>query len=94
MLVSPAHTLCIDLIGETLIHAGNLINGATVAQVEVDTIDYWHIELESHDLLVANNLAAESYLEMANRGFFAGGARPPPDKSARRSLTTTSAGRL
>ena len=71
LFVSPAHTLCIDLVGETLIHAGNLLNGASVAQIEVDSIEYWHIELDSHDLLVANNLAAESYLEMANRAFFA-----------------------
>jgi len=71
LLVSPAHTICVDLIGEMLVHAGNLVNGATIAQIEVDEIDYWHVELESHDLLVANNLASESYLAMANRGFFA-----------------------
>jgi hypothetical protein len=71
LYVSPAHTICIDILGETLIHAGNLVNGASIAQVEVDTIDYWHVELESHDLLLANNLPAESYLEMGNREFFA-----------------------
>ena len=73
LLVSPAHTICVDLFGETLVHAAHLVNGASIVQVEVDEIDYWHVELESHDLLVANNLAAESYMEMANRAFFAEG---------------------
>ncbi len=73
LLVSPAHTICVDLFGETLVHAAHLVNGASIVQVEVDEIDYWHVELESHDLLVANNLAAESYMEMANRAFFVEG---------------------
>ena len=78
LLVSPAHTICVDLLGETLVHAAHLVNGASIAQIEVDEIDYWHVELESHDLLVANNLAAESYIEMANRAFFVeGGATLP-----------------
>ena len=73
LLVSPAHTICVDLFGEMLVHAGNIVNGASIAQIEVDEIEYWHVELESHELLVANNLPAESYLEMANRDFFAEG---------------------
>ncbi len=73
LLVSPTHTICVDLFGEALIHAGNIVNGASIAQVKMDEVEYWHVELEIHDLLIANNLASESYLEMANRGFFAEG---------------------
>jgi hypothetical protein len=38
--------------------------------VEVEKISYWHVELDSHDILVANNLPAESYIATGNRGFF------------------------
>jgi len=37
---------------------------------EVDEISDWHVELDSHDVLLANNLPAESYLAMTNRGAF------------------------
>jgi hypothetical protein len=70
LYVSTGHSICVDLCGEVLIPVGNLINGATIAQIEVDEVSYWHVELDSHDILIANNLPAESYLAMGNRGFF------------------------
>jgi Hint domain len=70
LYVSSGHSICIDLCGEVLIPAGLLVNGATIVEVEVEEISYWHVELDSHDILIANNLPAESYLAMANRGFF------------------------
>jgi hypothetical protein len=70
LYVSTGHSICVDLFGEVLVPASNLINGATIAQVDVEEISYWHVELDSHDILIANNLPAESYMEMANRGFF------------------------
>ncbi|MBV8104522.1 MAG: Hint domain-containing protein [Hyphomicrobiales bacterium] len=71
LYVSSGHSICIDLCGEVLIPAGLLVNGTTVAPVEVEEISYWHVELDSHDILIANNLPAESYLAMGNRTFFA-----------------------
>ena len=53
-----------------LIPVGHLVNGGTIAEIDTDAISYWHVELESHDILIANNLPAESYLAMANRGGF------------------------
>jgi hypothetical protein len=70
LLLSDAHAVCMDLCGEVLIPVGCLINGATIARVEVDRVSYWHVELDSHDILIANNLLAESYMEMSNRAFF------------------------
>ncbi len=70
LYLSAGHSICVDLMGEVFIPVGYLINGATIAEVEVDTISYWHVELDSHDVLIANNLPAESYLAMGNRGFF------------------------
>src|SRR5271166_1872997 len=76
LYVSTGHSICVDLCGEVLIPASNLVNGATIAQVEVETISYWHVELDSHDILLANNLPAESYFAHGNRAFFeeAGGS--------------------
>ena len=71
LLVSPGHAICVDVGGETLIPAGALIDGGAVAQVEVAHVTYWHVELASHDVILAENLACESYLDMGNRSFFA-----------------------
>ncbi len=71
LYVSPGHAICVDLTDEVLIPAGALINGATIQQAKVEEITYWHVELDSHDILLAENLPAESYLEMGNRNFFA-----------------------
>ena len=70
LLVSLGHAICVDVCGEVLIPAGALIDGTNVHQVEVDEVTYWHVELDSHDILLAENLPAESYLEMGNRAFF------------------------
>ncbi len=70
LLLSDAHAVCMDLCGEVLIPVGILVNGATIARVEVDRVSYWHVELDSHDILIANNLPAESYMDMDNRAFF------------------------
>ena len=68
--VSPGHGICVDVLGEVLIPASALVDGRIITQVAVDTVTYWHVELETHDLILAENLACESYLDMGNRGFF------------------------
>ena len=70
LYLSAGHSVCVDLLGEILIPVGHLINGGTIAEIDTDAISYWHVELDSHDILIANNLPAESYLAMANRGAF------------------------
>jgi hypothetical protein len=74
LYVSAPHSVCVDLCGETLIPVEYLVNGATIARCEVDEITYWHVELDSHDIIFANGLRAESYLAMGNRGAFDGEA--------------------
>ena len=69
LVVSPGHSIAVDVLGEVLIPASSLINGTTIRQESVERVTYWHVELESHDLLVAENLPTESYLEMNTGGF-------------------------
>lgn len=66
--LSPAHAVYIDGV---LIPVGHLVNGATIVQEEVATIRYFHVELDSHDVLVAEGLPCESYLDDGNRSTFA-----------------------
>ena len=70
LLVSPGHAICFDVLGEVLVMASALVNDATITQEDVETVTYWHVELDSHDILIANNQPAESYLDVGTRAFF------------------------
>ena len=59
-----------DHEGGVLVPIMYLINGTTIARVPVDTITYWHVELATHDILLAEGLPAESYLDRGDRPFF------------------------
>jgi hypothetical protein len=68
LLLSPDHAVA---VAGTLIPIRYLINDATIIQQAVDSITYWHIELVTHALLLAEGLPAESYLDTGNRAAFA-----------------------
>ena len=62
--------------GETfLVPVRHLLNGTTIAQMPSASVTYWHVELVSHDVIVAEGLAAETYLDTGNRADFANGGR-------------------
>ena len=67
LFVSPEHAIC---VAGQLVRANLLLNDATIRQMPVPSVEYWHVELESHDVLVSEGLAAESYLELGNRQSF------------------------
>ncbi len=71
LCVSPGHNLLVD---DVLIPAIALVNGATIVQETWEKVTYWHVELDSHDILLAEGLPAESYLDCGNRAAFANGA--------------------
>lgn len=73
LLVSPRHAIALDVLGEVLIPAEALVNGATILQEMPEQVTYWHVELDGHDILLAENQPAESYLDLGNRSFFAAG---------------------
>jgi microcystin-dependent protein len=68
--LSPEH--CVALEG-ALIPIRALANGVSVAQVACAEIEYWHIELDAHAVLLAEGLPAESYLDTGNRPSFVNG---------------------
>jgi len=66
--ISPHHAMYLDGV---LIEAIDLVNGVTIAQAEeIERVEYFHIELESHDVLIAEGSLSESYVDDDNRGMF------------------------
>jgi hypothetical protein len=72
--LSPDHALFID---GHLIEAKTLVNGVTVIQEKTTrSVTYHHIELAQHNVVLAEGLEAETYLDSANRDNFAADAGP------------------
>jgi hypothetical protein len=66
LLVSPDHAL---LVGAVLIHAGALINGTSIVRETQapDTFVYYHLELDDHALILAENAPAETFVDDIDR---------------------------
>ncbi len=66
--ISPHHAMFID---GALIEARDLVNGVSIAQAKhVDTVSYFHIELETHDVIVAEGALSETFMDEDSRGMF------------------------
>lgn len=70
LLLSPEHALFLD---GALIPVRALIEGEQVVQESWDRVTYHHVELDRHDVILAEGLPAETYLDTGNRGDFANG---------------------
>lgn len=82
LFLSPDHAVYVNGV---LIPVKHLINGTSIAQAQVDSVTYYHVELAEHDVLLAEGLPVESYLDTGDRANFANSAvvRQFPDFSAR-----------
>jgi autotransporter-associated beta strand protein len=81
--LSPDHSVFID---GALVPIRYLINGGTIRQLRVAEVTYYHTELPVHDVILAEGLPCESYLDTGNRGAFANGGacvRMHPDFASR-----------
>jgi hypothetical protein len=68
LLVSPEHCLIID---GRCVPAKLLVNGGSItSERDHAPFTYYHIELERHGILLAENTPAESYLDTGNRCWF------------------------
>ena len=66
--VSPLHAMFLDGV---LIPARLLVNGASIVQEEaVDDVAYFHIELATHDVIIAEGAASESFVDCDSRFMF------------------------
>jgi len=66
--VSPEHAL---YLRQVLVPAVLLVNDATITQPEsVERLEYFHIDLGTHDVILAEGVAAESYVDCDNRFMF------------------------
>ena len=74
LALSPGHPVLVgaddDGQGGHLVPIMCLINGTTVQRMPVEEVTYWHIELDAHDILLAEGLPAESYLDWGDRPWF------------------------
>ncbi|HEY4173296.1 MAG TPA: Hint domain-containing protein, partial [Rhodopila sp.] len=68
LLLSPDHALLLDGM---LIPVRLLRNDTTIRREEhCSIVIYYHVELDTHDVLLADGAAAESYLDTGNRDSF------------------------
>jgi hypothetical protein len=93
LVVSPDHAIFVD---GKLICARQLVNGSTIRQETGWTaVDYYHVELDRHAILLAEGLPAESYIDTGNSGFFANSEAPlvlHPDLTDESGYPTREAG--
>jgi len=71
LYVSQAHAILLD---GRLVPAGSLVNGRTVVierAADIATLDYFNIELDSHDVILAEGAPVETFLSAnGNREMF------------------------
>ncbi len=65
--LSPEHGLLLD---GAIVPARCLLDGVSVTQEGDAAVDYFHIELNHHDAVLAEGAAAESWLDTGNRAMF------------------------
>ena len=73
LFLSPDHAVYVN---EVLIPVKHLINGSSITQVPVARVTDHHVELAEHDVLLAEGLPAESFLDLRDGSNYAN--RPGP----------------
>ncbi|MDD4949262.1 Hint domain-containing protein [Sulfuricurvum sp.] len=71
LYLSSDHALYVDGV---LAHAGALVNDISIVRINRDELEssftYYHVELEDHSLILANNTPAETFVDNASREQF------------------------
>ncbi len=86
--LSPMHCVYVDGV---LIPVTHLVNGATILREEGSVaMTYYHVELDRHDILLAEGLPCESYFDAGNRGalYYEMGRRSPGRRPVAPSVTS------
>jgi hypothetical protein len=68
LYVSPQHAM---FLHDVLVPAELLVNGASIVRHETTSnVEYFHIELDEHDVIYAEGAPAESFVDCDNRNMF------------------------
>ena len=68
LLVSPAHAMLLDGV---LVPAEHLVDGVSIVRDQGMTeVDYFHIELDAHDAILAEGAATETFVDDDSRAMF------------------------
>ena len=70
LYLSPDHAVFAENI---LVPIRDLQNGCSISGVAQSHVSYWHVELDAHDIILAEGMPVESFLENGNRADFEGG---------------------
>ena len=66
--VSPLHAMLLDGL---LVPAEHMVNGASIVRLgAVDTLTYFHVELDGHDVVIAEGAPSESFIDHDSRLMF------------------------
>jgi len=66
--ISPHHAM---LVGNVLIEGKDLVNGISVVQDHAcREVEYFHVELEDHDVILAEGAWSETFVDDNSRGMF------------------------
>ena len=67
------------LVDGHLVQIDTLLNDTTIEQVKQDEIHVFHIELDRHDVILADGMPSETFLDVGNRAVFEDGPVVPLD---------------
>jgi len=88
LLLSPDHAVYADIDGTpVLVPVRALENGGTIRQLSPDSVTYFHILLDQHDVLLAEGLPCESLFDAESSGFAGQMPCDLPDTPAAPRLT-------
>jgi hypothetical protein len=68
LILSPDHALFAEGV---LVPVKHLIGAGGIAPLAMERVTYWHVELDHHEVILAEGLPAESYLDTGDRRAFA-----------------------
>ena len=71
--LSPDHAVFVD---DVLIPIKRLLNGSSIRREPRDRVVYYHVELPEHDVILAEGLPTESFLDTGGRADFDNGRTP------------------
>lgn len=69
LLISPDHAVLVD---DILVNAGALVDGESITRVSglKENFTYYHVEVDAHELILAEGVSAETFIDHVDRMAF------------------------